>query len=242
MARVSLSDAQLVIARSYGFASWTRLKRHIAAIEPFLWNTPAPPHPAARTDVFIRLACLVYGGWDRANPARARRMLAEEPASHEPTSMRRPQPVTSRPCASCSTRIPAIVNVKGGPLHWEPLLYASYSRIDEAGSDRSTLDVARLLLAHGADPNAGFLWGGLYAFTALTGAFGEGEDGVNQPPHPHRDALARLLLDARADPNDSQTLYNRHFRNDNDHLRLFWRTASVRRKVDRGCQGWAISA
>ena len=86
MARVSLSDAQLVIARSYGFASWTRLKRHIAAIEPFLWNTPATPHPAARTDVFIRLACLVYGGWDRAEPgtcaAHARRGAGGRTSRH----------------------------------------------------------------------------------------------------------------------------------------------------------------
>ena len=71
---------------------------------------------------------------------------------------------------------------------------------------------ARLLLSHGADPNAGFLWGATYAFTALTGAFGEGEDGINQLPHPQCDALATLLLESGADPNDGQALYNRHFR------------------------------
>ena len=54
----------------------------------------------------------------------------------------------------------------------------------------------------------------------LTGAFGEGEDGVNQPPHQHSQALARLLLEAGADPNDSQTLYNRHFKPNDDHLKL----------------------
>ena len=73
---------------------------------------------------------------------------------------------------------------------------------------------------HGADPNAGFLWGATYVFTALTGAFGEGEDGINQLPHPHRDALAKLLLDSGADPNDGQTLYNRHFSANDDHLTL----------------------
>lgn len=59
-------------------------------------------------------------------------------------------------------------------------------------------------------------------FTALTGAFGEGEDGNNTPPHPERDALARALLDAGADPNDGQTLYNRHFRRDDGHLELLF--------------------
>jgi hypothetical protein len=59
-------------------------------------------------------------------------------------------------------------------------------------------------------------------FTALTGAFGEGEDGNNLPPHPQRDELARLLLDAGADPNDGQTLYNRHFFPDDGHFRLLF--------------------
>src|SRR5262249_3186251 len=54
----------------------------------------------------------------------------------------------------------------------------------------------------------------------LTGAFGEGEDPRNQPPHPQGDELARLLLDAGADPNDGQALYNRHFGRSDDHLRL----------------------
>ena len=114
----------------------------------------------------------------------------------------------------------AAVNAKGGPLRWEPLLYACYSRIGIADPERSTIPLVRLLLARGADPNAGFLYDGHYAFTALTGAFGRGEDWDNQPPHPECDALARLLLEAGADPNDSQALYNRHFHADDDHLRL----------------------
>ena len=117
-------------------------------------------------------------------------------------------------------RTPGLVRERGGPFGWEPLLYACYSRVPDSG-DRSTLAVARLLLERGADPNAGFLWqGNLPPFTALTGAFGEGEDGANQPPHPRRDELARLLLEAGADPNDGQTLYNRHFRIADDHLRM----------------------
>jgi ankyrin repeat protein len=117
-------------------------------------------------------------------------------------------------------RDPALVNRKGGPLHWEPLLYACYSRMDRTDASRSALDVARLLLSRGADPNAGFLFSGSYAFTALTGAFGRGEDWHNQPPHPECEALARLLLDAGADPNDAQALYNRHFNENDDHLHL----------------------
>ena len=93
---------------------------------------------------------------------------------------------------------PTTVNAKGGALRWEPLLYACYSRMDGNLSKGSTLEVARLLLAHGADPNAGFLWGATYAFTALTGAFGEGEDGINQPPHPRIAPRLRGCFSSRA--------------------------------------------
>ena len=107
-------------------------------------------------------------------------------------------------------------NALGGPHRWEPLLYLAYSRVAGAGDP---LEVARLLIEAGADPNAGFLWDGLVPpFTALTGAFGRGE---GDPP-PHRDslALARLLLEAGADPNDAQAVYNLHWTADDAWLEL----------------------
>ena len=118
---------------------------------------------------------------------------------------------------------PAAVDREGGPYQWPPLLYLCFSRIPDALPERSSLACARLLLEAGADPNAGFLWEGLAPpFTALTGAFGGGEDRANQPPHPQALALARLLLEAGADPNDGQTLYNRGFEVGDDHLRLLF--------------------
>ena len=53
--------------------------------------------------------------------------------------------------------------------------------------------------------------------------FGHGELGRrSQPAHPHWRALGRMLLDAGADPNDAQTLYNRMFEPDNSHLELLY--------------------
>jgi hypothetical protein len=83
---------------------------------------------------------------------------------------------------------------------------------------------ARLLLDAGADAASGYLWQGLTPpFTALTGCFGEGEQGPGrQPRHPEWEPLARLLLDRGADANDGQTLYNRMFGRDDSHLELLF--------------------
>ncbi len=55
-------------------------------------------------------------------------------------------------------------------------------------------------------------------FTALTGAFGRGEG--DPPPHRDATALARLLLEAGADPNDGQAVYNLHWHPDDEWLEL----------------------
>lgn len=107
----------------------------------------------------------------------------------------------------------------GGPFGWAPLLYLCYART--GASEADVIAAATLLLDNGADPNAGFLWDGFNVpFTALTGVFGGGE--YAQAVHPHADALARLLLERGAEPNDSQTLYNRQFNPNNDHLTLLF--------------------
>jgi ankyrin repeat protein len=219
--RFTLASAQLVTARSYGFSSWATVKQHLADIQPFVWNPPALPHDASRADLFVRLACLDYAAWQPSNADAALRMLAEDPQLAGASIYAAAAAGDVGQVRAILERDPSLAAAKGGPLGWEPLLYACYSRLPDA-ADRSTLEAARLLLARGADPNAGFLYSGSYAFTALTGAFGRGEDWHNQPPHPECARLARLLLGAGADPNDAQTLYNRHFQADNEHLDILF--------------------
>ncbi len=119
---------------------------------------------------------------------------------------------------------PALANVEGGPFGWPPLLYLAYARHDPDVTADAVRDAVAALTGAGADPGAGYLWhGNSPPFTALTGAFGEGEGGPdNQPGHPQWEAMARALLEAGADPNDAQTLYNRTFRPDDSHLVLLF--------------------
>jgi ankyrin repeat protein len=227
LADFALSDAQLVVARSYRFDSWPKLKQHLEVVAQYRWdpteNDGPPPPTGSMADRMVQLACMNYGDWHPSRAATARRLVQEHPELAHANIYAAATIGDVAAARSMLAATPALANRKGGPNEWEPLLYACYSRFDSPEVAHSTLEVARLLLAHGADPNSGFLWRGYVPpFTALTGAFGEGEDGNNQPRHQHCEALARLLLDAGADPNDGQTLYNRHFRPNDDHLKLLF--------------------
>jgi len=219
-----LSAAQREIARRYGFASWPRLVRHLEVVTRYTWRPEQAPPEESPADEVLRFACLTYG--DDDGPARwerARQLLEADP------SLARENVHIAAACANPSLlramlRTDTLARTEGGPFGWEPLMYLAYARHDAAVSESQVVDSARILLERGADPNVGYLWHGLPSpFTALTGTFGEGELGpMLQPRHPHSIALARVLLEAGADANDSQTLYNRMFGDDDDHLVLLF--------------------
>ena len=208
-----LADAQLVVAREYGFASWRRLSEHIEEL-----TVVAGQGELAR---FLDLACLTYGDDSTARIDRAKRMLAARPSLATADTHTAAATASVEALRRLLSEEPGRASATGGPRNWPPLLYLCYSRVTEQLRDADTIGTARLLIEHGADPNAHFMWGRTYRFTALTGAMGEGEGGVvSQPPHPHAWTLATLLLDAGADPNDAQGLYNTMFRPDNRWLQL----------------------
>lgn len=180
---VALHDAQLVIAREYGFASWPRWKQFVEARQL---------DTAARAAQLVRAAC----GGDMRN---ATVLLGAEPA------LERFDLYTACVCgagehvARLLESDPSLARDTGGPLDCEPILYASLSRFSRSDPQRgeAIVRVVRLLLDHGADPNAhvtvtedGETWnqGALY-----------GAAGIANSPE-----LTRMLLAAGADVNELQ--------------------------------------
>ena len=216
----TLTAAQLVVARGYGFASWPRLKHYLEVAAP-LTRDVAKVHPEDDVDRFCDLACLRYSeSDDPARWAEAAAMLVAQPDLLGRDIAAAAVAADRGALRDHLTRDPAAVNRETGLFRWVPLLYLVYSRIPQ----QDAVGSARLLLDAGADPAAGYLWGGLPTpFTALTGCFGEGEQGPGrQPRHPQGEALARLLLERGADANDGQALYNRMFGRDDSHLELLF--------------------
>lgn len=173
-------------------------------------------------DDFLRDACLCYGPGDNPrNRERALTRLADTPSLASASTHAAAAVGDIAAVRNLLDTDPAAATDPGGPFGWPPLLYAAYSRLDSTVTGHSNAEAARLLLDNGADANSHYWWGGQYRFTALTGAFGEGEQGpVNQPRHRDCRELAELLLARGADPNDSQALYNTMFRRGSDCLAI----------------------
>jgi ankyrin repeat protein len=215
----ALRDAQLVVARQYGHPGWAELREAVAAALDDARSTEE------LAEEFADLACLCYSDEEHVDRReRAAGLLAARPkltsanvfaaaASFDIEALRAHLEKDS----GCASEV-------GGPRKWSPLMYLGYSRVQESPPVRDAVEAARLLLRHGADArfyvDGSNGWGG-WRWTTLTGVIGEGESGpINQPPHPRARELAEVLLDAGADPNDSQGLYNCHFSRSNEWLEL----------------------
>lgn len=224
--RFRLHDAQLVVARSYGFTGWPALVGYLAiadelAVDPSEVNDDA----LAVADRFCALSSLRYDHNDAPPRWQAAAELLEAnpdvPQQHVWAAAAAADPVA---LASHLRARPELATTPGGPFGWVPLLYLCYSRVPLLHNETDVLSAATVLLDAGADPNSGYLWRAMATpFTALTGVFGEGEQGPGrQPRHRFANALALLLLRSGAHPVDHQTLYNRMFRADDSHLELLF--------------------
>jgi ankyrin repeat protein len=214
IANVGLQDIQLVLAREYGFSSWTKLKAYLESGD----RKHVPRDQLANR--FLSLATVSYFANIPADPARfdeALRLLEDNPEIADESIHVAAALGDADSIDRWLDRQPQLLDRKGGPHDLTPLMCAAYARVP----GRSSLPAARELVRRGADVNAFFLDAGQYRFTVLTGVFGEGEAGKDrQPQHPDCKAFARLLLEAGADANDSQALYNRMFERDDTCLKL----------------------
>lgn len=187
IASIGLNEAQLVLAREYGFESWAKLKHHVELRAGSLSDEEEAD----------RLAALAMG----SDPDAVQRRLMERPDIGSLT--------LSAACATGAVEAvrrflqsdPQLANAKTGEKGWEPLLYTCYSCLLKDDRYRPRLvETAKVLLGAGADPNAHWLnpeWDNCPE-SCLYGA-----TGVNNCPE-----LAELLLQAGADPNDGESMYH----------------------------------
>lgn len=232
--RFVLADAQLVVAREYGFDSWPKLKAAVIPKEPGPSSAPraiedletlvarfleyaAPDHHirGGPAHLIARDAALLLL---KRYPEIATHNLATAVVCGEIEEVKR---ILSRtPNAAREQFVAAGQDRSGvgtsedvfrdnGAKRWEPLLFLCYTRLPLKKVADHAVEIATLLLDHGANPNAWFQAGDC-RFTTLVGVIGEGEE--NRPAHPQRDALTRLLLERGTDPFDIQVVYNVHFR------------------------------
>jgi uncharacterized protein len=154
-------------------------------------------HPdIARENIYTAVVC---GDVDEV-----RRILAEHPEA----AKQKGGPKGSAGAAGTSFLVEPLPHT---PPFWEPILYLCFTRLPTPPASENAVEIARLLLDHGANPNAYFL-AGSSRYSPLTGVIGEGEE--DRRPHPQRDALTRLLLEYGAQPFDMQVFYNIHFHGD----------------------------
>lgn len=181
---LALHDAQSVIAREHGFASWNALREEVEARTLSF---------EAAVDDFIRCATGGASG-------RAKRLLALHPRI---ASASLHTALVLGDAASVETRLrshPELANRPGGPQNWEPLLYACHTCVhDAAGGVDGLVAIARRLCELGANPNAEYHWNWHPELprTALWAAV----CAVRHLP------LAEVLLEAGANATDGVTVH-----------------------------------
>jgi ankyrin repeat protein len=209
-----LADAQLVVAREYGFPNWARLKERVFAID----------HSDSVT-AFFEAACVPLDGTShaadgreqadailRANPDKIGRDLFTAAILGDHETVVDILSTDRARAAEC-----------GGLYDWDPLTYLCFSRyLRDPARAEAFVRTARLLLDAGANPNTGFYWQDHEPEPTLETAI-YGAAGIAR----HAE-LTRLLLERGADPNDGETAY---------HVGEGWDDATMKVLVESGKLG-----
>ena len=231
-AEPGLRAVQHALAREQGAPNWQALRVRPGSDQGQTGVRPrVEATHAERVARFLQFACWdhhTHGKADhRMYDRAAQRILAQHP------DIARDSIYTAIVCGDIEevTRIlaerPDAAREAGGPRGWTPILYLAFTRFTLPATIAHALDIARLLLDHGANPND-FYMAGDSEYTPLVGVAGEGEQ--DSPRQPYAEALYRLLLERGAGPYDIQVLYDTHFSGD----MLWWLDLTYQRAVATG--------
>ena len=129
------ADAQLVVARQFGFSSWPKLKAHLELVARYARSPHEQPvggpltDEQAVVDEFLRLACLNYGDDDPDRFRRAQSLLEQ----HDWLARASIHTIAATGEVDAARELldrdPSQASLVGGPFGWEPLLYLTYSRV-----------------------------------------------------------------------------------------------------------------
>jgi len=180
---VALHEAQTVIAREYGFASWNKLRDHVEAVTLEF---------DAAVDAFLEAA--TDERRDRAEQILALHPKIATANLHTALVLGDADAVQTR-----LERDPSLAIKPGGPRGWEPIHYVCSTALahDSPARAAGLAAIARRLIALGVDPNTRFPW--LHHNVRRPVLWGASRHVRSLP-------LVQALLDAGADPNDGVTL------------------------------------
>ena len=191
---VKLTDAQRQLAREYGFPNWAELRAKVLS-----WSTDAGKPTVNRVLTAIQNQDL----------DAAMEILKAHPGAlsniHVAAALTSLASVIEALAAH-----PELVNEPGGDPGASPLLYACFTpRLKNPEWQIVQEQIVRVLLEAGADPNAR---GGRYGVPALYGV-----TGMHNAP-----GIARLLLEAGANPTDGESVFHAAERFHEEALELLW--------------------
>ena len=184
-----LRDLQHALAREYSQDSWIALK---AALDDLVLS---------RQSRAERIEAVLGHAWE-GDLSVAQRILKRDPTIATENLF------TAALCGEVAeverylARDPEAARRAGGARNWTALAYVTYGRLDPVHA----VEIARLLLAAGADPDFQFDDGWGTSFKVLTGAIRLGEGA--RPSHAQAAELVELLIASGAAAYDSQSLYN----------------------------------
>ncbi|HEY4358836.1 MAG TPA: hypothetical protein VGN16_24020 [Acidobacteriaceae bacterium] len=200
--RISLADAQFVLAREHDFPSWAKFVSHIETLRVIR----AVEDLKDPLNVFLEEASVPVHGWHAAGTLEHAELILARYGENMGHNIYRAAVLGDADAVRAElVRDPSSATVKGGPHGWDALTYLCFSRylrLDKTRSD-DFVAAARVLLEGGALANTGWM-----------STFGD-------PPHPEWESaiygaaglaqhpgVTALLLEFGADPNDGETPYH----------------------------------